>query len=443
MSNANTQITNALTAGNVTPIVGQSLPGQTFTLTPNIDSPTQGFTTGSGATATAANSVFNASYVVETSGLANNTLNTGDDLETTGAAVGATTLNYTASPNGIAANPPFAVGVTLNGVNQANISNQSAVKAGFQGAVTGLTTVNSVNSLATVQVGNVAQGLDATGPVLANVGISGYAGAAGSTAFAAYIAAAAGAATNALTVTTTGPLGTTAAADHILIANDGAAGTATAPNLSYGTQTYVVNSNANLELLSNGVDGTTAFVFKGAGNLTVGQDAPGNHQFVTSIDASGTTGTVIITGADSGGLGSATGFLNDPTPGSFALTSFKLGTGVDRIDVSSANLAEVAALTTIPGANTQTTNEIDVNNHVLDTISAATFKDIAGFQIAGVSFSGPAGTPSIANVVTDLLLPTSINDIKFLDTEGKGGSFTLNNLPSGGTFTVDGTCQRL
>ena len=95
-----------------------------FTLTPNIDSPTQGFTTGSGATATAANSVFNALPVVETSGLGVNTLNTGDNLLATGAAAGATTLNFTTSPVTVGANPPYALGVTTTGVSTLNISNQ-------------------------------------------------------------------------------------------------------------------------------------------------------------------------------------------------------------------------------------------------------------------------------------------------------------------------------
>ena len=67
-----------------------------FTLTTGIDSPTQGFTTGSGATATAAGSVFLAGPASNPPLGVTNTLNAGDDLEATGAAAGATTLNFTA-----------------------------------------------------------------------------------------------------------------------------------------------------------------------------------------------------------------------------------------------------------------------------------------------------------------------------------------------------------
>ena len=48
--------------------------------------------------------------------------------------------------------------------------------------------------------------------------------------------------------------------------------------------------------------------------------------------------------------------------GVFSLTSFELGTGKDTLDVSSASAAQVAALTTTPGANTLTTDEIIVND---------------------------------------------------------------------------------
>ena len=136
-----------------------------MTLTTGIDSPTQGFTTGHGATATTAGSVFNALPVAGILGL-NNTLNTGDNLLATDAAAGASTLNVTDvfATAGIVANPPFASAVTLNGVNTLNISNQATVlgigiKGGFQGNVTGLTVVNNNNSVASVQLGGTGHGL--------------------------------------------------------------------------------------------------------------------------------------------------------------------------------------------------------------------------------------------------------------------------------------------
>ena len=71
--------------------------------------------------------MFNALPVAGTLGL-NNTLNIGDNLQTTGAAAGTSTLNVTdvLATAGLLANPPYATGVTLNGISTLNISNQAA-----------------------------------------------------------------------------------------------------------------------------------------------------------------------------------------------------------------------------------------------------------------------------------------------------------------------------
>ena len=119
-------------------------------LTQNIDSPTAGFSSSptgtpllNGFTATLANTTFQALPVVTALGLANNTLNIGDDLEATGAAAGATSLVYTTTPMA-AANPAFAQNVTMNGVNQATITNAFAGVGGFQGAnISGLLIENN------------------------------------------------------------------------------------------------------------------------------------------------------------------------------------------------------------------------------------------------------------------------------------------------------------
>ena len=143
----------------------------TFTLTQGIDTPTTGFSTGNGATATAANSVFNAlPFVVPTSGLANNTLNIGDVLLATGAAAGATSLAYTTTPL-VAANPSFAQNVTMTGVNQATITNAFLGIGGFQGAnISGLLIENNTNSVGDVTLGGTGQGLKS---LLTNINISG------------------------------------------------------------------------------------------------------------------------------------------------------------------------------------------------------------------------------------------------------------------------------
>ena len=240
----------------------------TFTLTTGIDSPTQGFSTGTGGTATAAGTIFSALPVAGTLGL-NNTLNTGDDLVATGAAAGTSILNVTdvLATAGLLANPPYATGVTLNEIGTLNISNQATVlglgiKAGFQGSVTGLTTANDLNSLAEVQLGAVGQGLGSAAAsynALTNVNITGYSGPTGTAApvFAAFINAnATGVSTGANTINIgiTGRLGGTAAAATatgaavLQFANDsGTAGTTAAPDTTFGTWAITAANAANLE----------------------------------------------------------------------------------------------------------------------------------------------------------------------------------------------------
>jgi hypothetical protein len=421
---------------------------QTFTLTGGGDS----------LTATTPGAVFNALPVQSAIGAVFNSLATGTNLvDTAGDGV----LNYTAVPAGPVAaalggegssaaaavssgNPPYVVGLSLAGIKTLNFTSNvagggAARSAGFQGTITGLTTVNDTNSVGNLQLGALGQGLNTA---LTSVTASGYAGAAGSVIFDAFISASAGAAANFIGFTLSGALGTTVAADIISIATDGVAGTSGSPNLSYGTQAYTVNSGANLQLQAetNGaasVDGTRAFVFAGTGSAAIGQDFAGDHQKVTSIDASGTTGSFYITGGaagnssnalssglNPGGLfGSAAGFLNDAT--GFALTTFKLGTGVDTLDVSSASVAQVGALTTVPAATTAATNEIIVASAVADTTTGSTFTNIKGFSILGDVAAG--GTINMAN------LPSSINDI-FYQTASSGALVINNQIAA---LTVD------
>ncbi len=72
--------------------------------------------------------------------------------------------------------------------------------------------------------------------------------------------------------------------------------------------------------------------------------------------------------------------------GNTSLTSYSLsgGAGVNTLDVSSfTTAAQLAALTTVAGANTATTNAIIVTSSNADAISAATWANIKGFQIIG------------------------------------------------------------
>ena len=121
------------------------------------------------------------------------------------------------------------------------------------------------------------------------------------------------------------------------------------------------------------------------------------------------------------------GFLNDAT--GFGLTSFKEGTGVTNLDVSSASVANMGALTTVANAgNTLTNNMIIVSSAVADTVLSSTFATIAGFQVLGV-----AGAGGDTGTISMTMLPTSINDI-FLETT-QVGALTINNPVS--ALTVD------
>ena len=465
---------------------------QALTLTTGIDSPTQGFSTGTGGTATAAGAIFSALPVAGTLGL-NNTLNTGDDLVATGAAAGTSILNVTdvLATAGLLANPPYATGVTLNEIGTLNISNQATVlglgiKAGFQGSVTGLTTANDLNSLAEVQLGAVGQGLGSAAAsynALTNVNITGYSGPTGTAApvFAAFINAnATGVSTGANTINIgiTGRLGGTAAAATatgaavLQFANDsGTAGTTAAPDTTFGTWAITAANAANLELVQGSilgiadVGGATKLTLSGAGNIAVGQDAIGNWQNLKTIDASGETGTVVVTGATSGVasqafattgnpgwlFGSNAGLLDDTgTGGVFDLTSFKLGSGTNFLDVSSASVAQVAALTTTPGTHVALNNEIIVNDTVATTTSATTFGNIAGFEILGVAGAGGiindahlagAGIDEILyqTAASGALTITNQTSALTVNTEDNGLGFAIKSTGAGLTdsFTLD------
>jgi hypothetical protein len=144
---------------------------QSLTLTTGVDTPTTGFTSGHGATATAAGSVFVAGPAGNAPLGVTNTLNVGDDLETSGAAIGATKLSYTAVNNPLGlANPPLVAGLTMNGVNEADILNTTTHVAGFSGNITGLT----IATLAAGSIGGVLLGVADAGlnTALATVNIN-------------------------------------------------------------------------------------------------------------------------------------------------------------------------------------------------------------------------------------------------------------------------------
>ena len=271
-----TDISNfALTVppGSATPYPTGSLfslvPPAPLTLTPNADVPPDFATAAAGA-------VFTAAPVVASSGLLNNTLNAGDNLQDSSKDG---TLNFTASDNSFS-NPPFAVGVEMNGIKTLNyIGSMSFAddRGGFQGNVTGLTVVNDTGSTGGLTLGGTAQGLNTS---LTNVNITGYAPIGGigfgtTPMFQAQIAAAAGTSATPLAVAISGQVGSSAfgGAAVLAVSTDGSAGTAASPNAAYTEWDLTLNSNADLQLSQGpvvygvSVGGVTTLKLSGAGNV--------------------------------------------------------------------------------------------------------------------------------------------------------------------------------
>ena len=343
--------------------------------------------------------------------------------------------------------------VTMSGISAANVSVVTGGLQGFEGSITGLTTVNDNNSNGGLQLGVPGAGLNTA---LVNVSVNGYTGGDGTTVFAGFIAAAAGSASNIINVSLSGTLGDTGQllaggarlrhADTLLFGTDGPPGTKASPNLSYGVWGITAHSNAVLELEQNGVGAAATLALLGAGNIALGADATGSWQKLTTIDASSSTGNVTITGHTAGDPSNAggTGFAGSNPEGLFgsaaglldgntSLTLYKLSTGVNFLDVSSESTPGViAGLTTVPGSNTQIDNTIVVSSADADTISSTTFANIKGFQILGVAGAGAqrtdTGTINFAN------LPSTIDDILYQTTAG--GDLTINNAPAT-LLTVD------
>ena len=184
-----------------------------------------------------------------------------------------------------------------------------------------------------------------------------------------------------------------------------------------------------------GVGAAKALTLTAANTIAVGQDAPGDWQLLTSIDASATKGAVWIAGATSGAgstnstvsgtnpdglFGSTTGLLDEGTGvggGTFALTSVKLGTGKMFLDASAATAAQIAALKTTGAVVAG--NEIVVAGAVADT---ASFANIAGFDTLGVA--------AAAGIINMTNLPSTITTINL-------------EAPATGDVTIDNGVNNL
>lgn len=439
-------LTNAFVANGGTHVV-TTLNGP-YTLTPNIDT----FTTSATA------QIFNALPLVQSSGLANNTLNTGDTL-TDNANDG--TLNYTAITNdfAISANPPYALGVTLNGIKTLNITNQAAntkpfvdpgqanlinAQAGFQGNVTGLTTVNNNASINTVQLGGPGLGLNT---VLTNYTSNG----GHNQNFVALVAQSAFTGTsNAINIAINGLTGSAAntsdpsgfvggSAIKLVFAPDGGTN-------GYETWNITSNNNAYLRLgqgeqtnglgdFGSGKGAANNIVLSGAGSVELSALATGDFAGLKTINATAETGAVTLTGAAAnvfGGyysaVGSSGGNEAGLLTGAIAPTSIQgSSTAANFVDLSGLTPANINAMTTLTG-NTATgvVNELILPNAVVEQSGALAGE--SGFQIigdAGLTF----GTINLANF-------TNANEIMLVTpTDFSFGNVNIKNGTS--TFTLD------
>jgi hypothetical protein len=371
------------------------VPVGTLILTPGVDTPTQGFTTGKGATATQAGSIFVALPASNPPLGVTNTLNAGDDLETTDAAVGNTTLNFTAIDSII--NPPFAPAVTMNGVSTAVItSNTAAAVAGFAGNITGLTQVAATsNNLAPIQVGTAADGLNTA---LTQISLqSGMIFTAWMTA-AALGGAADAATVNVFGVAATANLDVTAGTNGYETLTVSSIGPANSPN------TLTLNTNATSTATINAT---------GSQNFTLNGTAL-NIANLHTFNGSAATGTehVIFSGA---GNVKATGGSNNDT---FTFTS--LGS------------ATFTSASSVDGGGGTNELEIQANNGAL--LGAGVGPNITNIQV--VEHIGGLANPGVTLTV-DMSRSGSANTLE-LAGDYSTGAVEVSNLTNAKTVVFEG-----
>jgi hypothetical protein len=181
---------------------------------------------------------------------ASNTLNAGDNLVATGAALNNSTLNYTAVDS-LTGNPADAVGVTMTGVSAAVVTVLTAGGASVSGTITGLTAATlAAGSIGDVQFGVPGNGLNTA---LATVNVN---------------------------------------AAHDLTAIMTAAALAAAPTATVNVNGGVVGAGAILD-----VDGSTT----GYSALTVNSAGPGGtttNALNLDVGAATNTATITVAGAE-------------------------------------------------------------------------------------------------------------------------------------------------
>jgi hypothetical protein len=391
-------------AGNLLTLSGT--PGASLTLTTGVDTQTTGFA-GHGATATAADAVFLAPAGTNPLG-ASNTLNAGDILVATGAALGTASLNFTAvaSPFG---NPPVVVGVTMNGVNAATITNLSGAAAGFSGDITGLT-IATVAAASTneVDIGTNGVGLNtALATVNINAGVD----------FRANMTAAALAAAPSATINLSsdaGPVG------HIVqLLNSGA---------TTGYASLTINSNGSSANVIDDLDigtatNTATITAAGAEALTLSGGTALNidnlHTFTGNNATTPDTGGLDVTFANGDGAGHVA-----VTGGSGVNTFTFLETG--------AGAASFTTASTVDGG-TGATNTLDIQAATGAILLAGVGAGITDIQT--IEHTGAQGGAALTADLSQMGSATTFN----LAGDYSAAGVTVSDITNAQTVEFSGT----
>ena len=396
-----------------------------------------------------------------------NTIRAGDTaVDTVGD--GALTQVIVASPPNTTLNPPLVTGVTLTGIATLTVTNSSGVNGGFSGAITGLKTVTDQNSTpgSLVTLGSIAGAPDGLATAVTTLNMSN-----SLAGFTAWIAASQLASPQTITINLNGNQGAAANKATPIATSPTGSGLPVvfAPDAGVaGYSNWIINAtNANqsqfLELgqgnLTNlngtaGVGPGTAATLAviGAGNveLSSANTIGGDWALLRTLDLSGSTGAVTVTGSaansnggyyTAGSVGVAlaggvqqsniAGLLTPGTATPIALTSVLGSKGTTFVDLSGMTSANINAMTKINVAagNTSTSNTLILPNAVVAQANPLTAE--SGYQIIGDTGQLLTQTIKLANF-------TAANEIK-LFTQQIGNGSVVETVATGPTaaFTLD------
>lgn len=220
----------------------------------------------------------------------------------------------------------------------------------------------------------------------------------------------------------------------------------------FGTFNLKVTGNNAVALGTNGATAAPNLVVTGTGNLQLASivtapllgDTGAEFQRIKTIDTTGVTGNVSISGAggEIGGkavteLFGVNGFLASAGggvvgAGNLALTSVTMGNGNNFLDISQGTLANFNAtgLTVKMGTGT---NELVVDDTVAQSVAPVTF--YSGVTTLGIANAGAAGPIPPAKVDTYNLANLGVNSIALFGDGTMAGAIAITK--AGDKFALD------